>query len=76
MSTDTSSEQRIQLRVGSEAATEELARKLGYSDARLRRHRGNLMARGKAALTRARRVPFGDRRAIRHSPLRRSKRSR
>lgn len=45
----------------------QLAHELGYSDARLRRHRSNLMMRGKAGMTRARRVPFDDRRAIGHS---------
>jgi hypothetical protein len=44
-----------------------LAERLGYDDARLRRYRRDLKARGKDGLTRARRVPMADRPAIRRS---------
>jgi len=44
-----------------------LAHELGYTDDQMRKHRNNLGRRGKAGMTRARKVPFDDRRAIRHS---------
>jgi hypothetical protein len=55
------------LELDPEAFWQQLERELDYGGSRLRRYRGDLRATGKAGMTRARRVPYHDRRAIRHS---------